>query len=317
MKIIYLNQDHNISTTPCVATLGFFDGVHLGHRFLIEQVIAEARLMGLASMVITFDRHPREVLHRDYQPELLTTLDSKLKLLERTGVDYVVVLHFDEATAMLPAKEFMSHVLRNRLNVEKLVIGYDNKFGHNPTDVFDDYVEYGRELGMEVAHNSAFKLNGIEISSSVVRTFLKEGEVELARRCLSYPYTITGKVVDGYKEGRKMGYPTANLDMQNSGQLVPANGVYAVQVRIGESELCLPGMTDIGVRPTFGGKKRTLETYIFNFNEDIYGKQISLSFIKRIREERKFDNVTLLVEQLKEDERMIEELFNNKKDRDE
>lgn len=298
---------------PCVATLGFFDGVHLGHRFLIGQVINEARMMGLPSMVITFDRHPREVLHQDYQPELLTTLDSKLTLLEHTGVDRVVVLRFDETMAQLSAGDFMNRVLRDQLNVEKLVIGYDNRFGHNRSDGFDDYVRYGREIGMDVVHSSAFKLNGIEVSSSVVRTFLKEGEIELANRCLGYPYTIVGKVVDGYKVGRTMGYPTANLDTSGSGQLIPADGVYAAKVRIRGEESSLPGMTDIGTRPTFGERKRTLETYIFNFNENIYGKKISLSFIKHIREERKFDNVTLLVEQLKEDERIIEELFNNEK----
>lgn len=312
MNTAFLDQDHISNIGPCVATLGFFDGVHLGHRFLIEQVINEARVMGLPSIVITFDRHPREVLHQDYQPELLTTLDSKITLLEHTGVNRVVVLRFDETMAQLSAKDFMTRVLRDQLNVVKLVIGYDNRFGHNQSEGFDDYVQYGREMGMDVMHSSAFKLNGIEISSSVVRSFLKEGEIELANRCLGYPYTITGKVVDGYKIGRKMGYPTANLDTQSSGQLVPADGVYATKVCIGDTENGLPGMTDIGTRPTFGGQKRTLETYIFNFNENIYGRRISLSFIKHIRKERKFDNVTLLVEQLKKDESIIEELFNNK-----
>lgn len=312
MNTAFLDQDHISNIGPCVATLGFFDGVHLGHRFLIEQVINEARVTGLPSIVITFDRHPREVLHQDYQPELLTTLDSKLTLLEHTGVNRVVVLRFDETMAQLSAKDFMTRVLRDQLNVVKLVIGYDNRFGHNQSEGFDDYVQYGREMGMDVMHSSAFKLNGIEISSSVVRSFLKEGEIELANRCLGYPYTITGKVVDGYKIGRKMGYPTANLDTQSSGQLVPADGVYATKVCIGDTENGLPGMTDIGTRPTFGGQKRTLETYIFNFNENIYGRRISLSFIKHIRKERKFDNVTLLVEQLKKDESIIEDLFNNK-----
>lgn len=312
MNTAFLDQDHISNIGPCVATLGFFDGVHLGHRFLIEQVINEARVMGLPSIVITFDRHPREVLHQDYQPELLTTLDSKLTLLEHTGVNRVVVLRFNETMAQLSAKDFMTRVLRDQLNVVKLVIGYDNRFGHNQSEGFDDYVQYGREMGMDVVHSSAFKLNGIEISSSVVRSFLKEGEIELANRCLGYPYTITGKVVDGYKIGRKMGYPTANLDTQSSGQLVPADGVYATKVCIGDTENGLPGMTDIGTRPTFGGQKRTLETYIFNFNENIYGRRISLSFIKHIRKERKFDNVTLLVEQLKKDESIIEDLFNNK-----
>jgi riboflavin kinase/FMN adenylyltransferase len=311
MDVVYLNQNDIGNINPSVATIGFFDGVHLGHRFLIEHVMKEARSIGLSSIVITFDRHPREVLHQDYQPELLTTMPSKLQLLESTGVDQVVVLHFDEAMAQLSAKEFMSRVLRNQLNVRKLIIGYDNRFGHNRAETFDDYVRYGKELGMAVAQHSAFEINGIELSSSVVRAFLKDGEVELANRCLGYPYTIVGRVVDGFKEGRRMGYPTANLDISGSGQLVPANGVYAVRVGIGDSKETLPAMTGIGVRPTFGGTERTLETFIFDFHEDIYGQQLRLSFIKRIREERKFDNVTQLVNQLKEDERVIEKIFNS------
>ncbi len=310
MGVIYLNHDDIGNISPCVATIGFFDGVHLGHRFLIGQVIKEARSMGVLSMVITFDRHPREVLHQDYQPELLTTLPSKLQLLENTGVDQVVVLHFDEAMAQLSAKQFMNQMLRNRLQVKRLIMGYDNRFGHNRAEVFDDYVRYGRELGIAVTHHSAFEMNGIELSSSVVRAFLKEGEVELANRCLGYPYTIEGRVVDGFKEGRRMGYPTANLDMSGSGQLVPANGVYAVRVGIGDCRKTLPAMTCIGVRPTFGGTERTLETFIVNFHDDLYGQQLRLSFVKYIREERKFDNITQLVNQLKEDERVIERIFN-------
>lgn len=310
MKIIELGREGIGNTEPCVATIGFFDGVHLGHRFLIDQVIDEARQQGLASMVVTFDSHPREVLHRDYQPELLTSLPSKLQRLEATGVDQVAVVHFDVSTAQLSARAFMRRVLHERLHVKRLIIGYDNRFGHNRAENLDDYVRYGLEFGMEVAQHSAFVMNGIELSSSVVRAFLKDGEVVLANRCLGYPYTITGKVVDGFKRGREMGYPTANLRLSDSRLLVPADGVYAVKVSIGDSEEWLPAMTGIGFRPTFGGTERTLETHIFNFHEDIYGKALRVAFVKRIREDRKFENVTQLVNQLKEDERIIERLFN-------
>ena len=310
MTVIDFNQDHIANINPCVATIGFFDGVHLGHRFLIEHVRDEARLMGLSSMVITFDHHPREVLNQDYQPELLTTLDAKLQLLENTGVDHVVVLHFDEKMSQLSAREFMNHVLHDRLHVRKLIIGYDNRFGHNRAETFEDYVRYGEELGIAVAHHSALKMDGVELSSSVVRAFLKGGEIELANRCLGYPYSIVGKVVHGFKKGRGIGYPTANLDLSDSHQLVPSDGVYAVRVQIGASGQSLPAMTGIGLRPTFGGTERTLETHIFNFHEDIYGQQLRLTFVKRIRAEQRFDHVTQLVNQLKEDEKMIEKLFN-------
>lgn len=311
MQTVYLNQAIAEHLQPCVATLGFFDGVHLGHKFLIRQVIGEAHVLGLPSMVITFDRHPRQVLHKDYQPELLTTLDAKLKLLEQTGVDVVVVLHFDETMASLSARDFMADILRNQLNVEKFVIGYDNRFGHNRSESFDDYVCYGHETGIEVVRSEAFVLDDIQVSSSVIRAFIKEGEITLANRCLGYPYTVVGRVVDGFKQGRKMGYPTANLNTADSGQLLPANGIYATQVRLGDESRLRPAMTNIGTRPTFGDNAPTLESHIFNFRQDIYGQTLHLSFVARIREERKYDNVTLLVEQIKEDEKNIEEFFKN------
>lgn len=308
MKTIYLN-DNTAPLEPSVATIGFFDGVHRGHQFLISHVRQEAAQSGLQSLVVTFDRHPRQVLRKDYQPELLSTLDSKLLLLSKTGVDATALLHFDEAMASLSARDFMALILRDRLNVRKLIIGYDNRFGHNRSEGFDDYVRYGRELGIEVIHNQAFTLNGVNVSSSVVRAFVKEGEIELANQCLGYPYTIAGKVVDGHKEGRRIGFPTANLDTSDFGQLIPGGGVYAVKVRLERSLAYKPAMMNIGTRPTFGGDERTLETYIFNFNEDIYGRMLMVSFVHRIREERKFDNVTQLVEQLKEDEKMVGQQF--------
>lgn len=308
MKTIFLN-DNTEPLEPSVATIGFFDGVHLGHQYLISHVRQEAARSGLRSLVITFDRHPRQVLRQDYQPEMLSTLHTKLLLLSKTGIDTTALLHFDKDLASLSAYNFMAEVLRDRLNVRKLVIGYDNRFGHNRTEGFDDYVRYGSELGIEVIHNPAFILNDVNISSSVVRAFVKEGEIEHANRCLGYPYTIAGKVIDGYKEGRRIGFPTANLDPATIGQLIPAGGVYAVKVRLEHSMAFKPAMMNIGRRPTFGGHRLSLETYIFNFDENIYGRTLLVSFMHRIREERKFNNVTQLIEQLKEDEKTVGQLF--------
>ncbi|WP_018463731.1 bifunctional riboflavin kinase/FAD synthetase [Segatella paludivivens] len=308
MKIIKLNRE-TANLAPCVATIGFFDGVHKGHRFLINHVIQEAADSELQSDVITFDRHPREVLQSDYIPQILSGFDRKMSLLADTGVDNGVVVHFDKEMASLSSYEFMRDVLRDKLNVKKLVIGYDNRFGHNCDEGFDDYVRYGKELGIEVIHNQAFVLNGVNVSSSVIRSLLKDGEVEMAEMCLGYYYTIVGKVVHGYKQGRKMGFPTANLDMTDSHQLVPSPGVYAVKVHIDGEDECRNGMMNIGKRPTFGGDNITLETNIFDFAADIYDKIMSVSFIHRIREERKFNNAIELAGQLKDDRRLVEEQF--------
>lgn len=313
MKTIYYNNE--VSLQPCVATIGFFDGVHRGHQYLIRHLVETAHQEGLESTIITFDQHPRKVLQSDYQPEMLSTLDSKLLLLSKTKVDNAVVLHFDKEMAALSAKDFMQQVLCDKLHVKKLFIGYDHRFGHNREETFEDYVRYGKELGIEVVQNQAFSLNGIHISSSVIRSFLKEGEVALANQALGYPYTIIGKVVSGYHEGRKLGFPTANLDISHFGQLVPSPGVYAVKVRMENSVVWMRGMMNIGTRPTFDGKRITLETNIFNFDGDIYDQLLLVSFVKRIRGERKFDSPEELREQLKEDEQNIMDMFDEEMDK--
>ena len=324
MKTVYYNMNDRLKAAAapdgmqlqaCVATIGFFDGVHRGHQFLIRHLVETARQDGLASTVITFDEHPRKVLQSDYQPEMLSTLDSKLLLLSKTEVDNAVVLHFDRQMAALSAREFMQQVLHDHLNVKKLFIGYDHRFGHNRADTFDDYVRYGKEMGIEVIKNEAFQIDGVNISSSVIRSFLKEGEIEMANQCLGYPYTIIGKVVNGYHEGRKLGFPTANLDMSHFGQLIPAPGVYAVNARMENTVVWKHGMMNIGTRPTFNGKGITLETHIFNFDGDIYDQLLLVSFVKRIRGEQKFDGPEELALQLKEDEETVLSLFDKEAER--
>ncbi len=308
MNILYHNQLSAFQLPPCVATLGFFDGVHLGHQSLISHVVSEARRLSMPSVVVTFDQHPRQVLATGYQPEMLTTLDGKLRLLQGTGVDTVVVLRFDKHLAALTAREFMARLLRDRINVRRLIIGYDNKFGRNRAEGFADYVVYGQELGMEVIHGHAFQLKGVNVSSSVVRAFLREGEVRMASQCLGRCYSLPGRVVDGHKEGRKLGFPTANMAVSDASLLIPANGAYAVRVRLADGRE-LTGMTNVGNRPTFDDDNRSIETYIFCFHEDIYGQQMELEFVERIREERRFDSITQLANQLKEDKRQVENIF--------
>lgn len=316
MNKIYLDEK-TTPGKPLVATIGFFDGVHRGHQFLIKQVCDEAKASGMESAVITFDEHPRKVLHQDYQPRLLSTLEEKLILLSRTGIDNAVVLHFDREMAGLSAHDFMEKVLRDRLNVKKLIIGYDNRFGHNRAEGFDDYVRMGHEMGIEVIQSQAFSLDGVNVSSSYIRKLIEKGELELANKCLGYPYAIYGKVVSGYQEGRKLGFPTANLDLSGSGQLVPANGVYGVKVRLQDSMQYRRGMMNIGTRPTFNGKNLSIEAYIFDFSDDIYGQTLVAAFIHRIRDEHKFDSAEELAEQMRNDAKIIKEQFDKESEYEE
>lgn len=396
-----LSQADGAETTHCscagvVATIGFFDGVHRGHRHLINKVMEMAHAHAQQSMVITFDRHPREVLQSDYQPQMLTTLNTKLRLLHETGVDRVEVLHFTRQLAALSARQFMAQVLKERLGVTTLVIGYDHRFGHNRAEGFDDYVRYGKELGIEVVQSSeltvhidrycppasvsseapfasssknskapsseeskapssevpnassevaspveesSFKARsfagkwGMHVSSSAIRRLLKEGDVGTADLFLDRPHTITGCVTHGFAEGRKMGFPTANLDTTGYPLLIPANGVYGVWVKIGYADAVmgkceatalagltpempiptiddldgwLPAMLNIGTRPTFDGSTTTIEANIFNFNDDIYGQPMTIAFFFRLRNEQRFDSVEALEEQLHKDRKEIE-----------
>lgn len=311
MRIIYLNRECPGDLAESVATIGFFDGVHRGHQFLVNHVVDTAHRENRQAMVITFDCHPREVLRADFQPRLLTTLAERLRLLEHTGVDTVAVLHFDEAMAGLSAQAFMCDVLLGQLRVMKLFIGYDHRFGHNRAEGFADYVRYGREMGMEVVQSPAFELEGINVSSTVCRRYVAEGEMEKAAHSLGYPYMLEGTVTHGYRKGRELGFPTANLVLSDSRRLVPALGVYAVKVRIGQEAAWRMGMMNIGTRPTFGGNELSLEVHVLNFSDNLYGQMLQVAFLSRVREERRFDSADALARQLEKDKQMIIKLENN------
>lgn len=312
MEIIQLS-DNTILTEPCVATIGFFDGVHLGHRYLIRQVTDAAFMQRRKSAVITFDRHPREVVRTDYHPQLLSTFREKMTLLSTTGVDYCIVLPFDERMAGLSAHDFMKRVLHDRLQVKTLITGYDNRFGHNREEGFEDYVAFGREMGMEVVQARPFTLNGIHVSSSVVRSFLLEGEIAMANRCLDYEYSITGKVVSGEHIGRTLGFPTANIEPEYAHKLIPAHGVYAVTAHIGYTGEAHPAMMNIGHRPTFNGVKDTMEAHLLHFTGNLYGEQMTVAFVARLRDERMFNNGVELAHQLRLDAQAAEKILNEEK----
>ena len=299
-----------MTKNPQVATIGFFDGVHRGHRYLIDQMITVATEAGMESMVITFDRHPRQVLHSDYLPQMLSTLEEKKALLENTPADHIEILTFDEQLAALSAHDFMKQVLRERLNVRKLVIGYDNRFGHNRSEGFEDYVRYGQELGIEVIQAMPLSEPDKEaISSSYIRACLLVGNVWGANEALGYAYSLTGRVTDGFHEGRKIGFPTANLNTDGIGKLVPASGVYAVHVQLENEQHLRPAMMNIGTRPTYDGQLQTLEVHIFDFDSDIYGQQLRVVFDRRIRNEMKFSSPQELAKQLEKDKEEIRRIY--------
>lgn len=289
---------------PSVATIGFFDGVHRGHRYVLERMKDDAREQGLQTMVITFARHPRQVLKQEYIPELLSPNPRKRELLEQVGIDTLVMLDFTPEMSRMTACEFMDRVLSRKLKVKRLLIGYDNRFGRDREAGFEDYMKYGKALGISVVNNDAFTMPGTKISSSAVRLLIKEGNIEMANDCLGYEYAMKGTVVHGDGRGRTLGFPTANMDV-NAEQLLPARGVYAVRVWIEGYEEEFAGMMNIGQRPTFNLRGVTLEVNVLDFDADIYDRKMRVAFTKRIREERKFNGAGQLIEQLNKDKEEV------------
>ena len=268
----------------------------------------------MPSTVVTFERHPRQVLQPQWHPQLLSTPEEKVALLAQTSIDQLVILRFDAAMAALSAYDFMNDILRQKIGVSTLVTGYDNHFGHrtaNSDEGFDDYVNYGKELGISVIKGSPFITDRhVRVSSSRIRNFLLEGDVCEAANCLGRPYEIGGTIVSGQHIGTALGFPTANLQPSDNSKLIPAPGAYAVQVRLEDSPEWFGGMMNIGCRPTFGGDHLTLETHIFNFSDNVYDRHLIIRFINRLRAERQFDNREALIEQLAADARQAEEILN-------
>ena len=281
-----------------VATIGFFDGVHRGHRFLLEQVCDVAHSRSMSSMAITFDRHPRQVLSSDYQPLLLTSLEEKVSLLGSCGVDRIEVVHFTLAMSRMPALEFMRKVLKESLGVSVLLMGYDHQFGHGGGS-FHEYREWGEEVGIEVL--LATKLPGMSVSSSRIRKMIALGDIEGANHLLGHPFVVEGEVVSGHRVGREIGFPTANVSA-SPGTILPHKGVYAVEAELPDGSMA-GGMLCIGNRPTLqNGSDISVEAHLFDFDGDLYGKRIRLMPVARLRDERRFSSLGELQRQLKEDE---------------
>lgn len=283
-----------------VATIGFFDGVHCGHRFLISQVLKQAREEGLQSMAITMDCHPKTIVKTDYVPCLLTTTEERVSLLKKCGIDHVELLSFDHKMARMDALTFMREILRDTLNVSTLVMGYDHRFGHGGGE-HEDYIRWGEECGIRVIIAKKFEQH--YASSSEIRRLLTEGKVKDAAKLLNHPYVLTGIVESGHQVGRTLGFPTANLNIAEN-KLIPATGVYAVMTEQGA------GIMNIGRRPTLNnGTNLSIEVHIMNYEGNLYGKELHLSFIERIREERKFASLDELRAQIQRDINQASAMF--------
>ena len=294
-----IRDTHPQALTPSVATIGFFDGVHLGHRHLINQVKMAASLNGWCSSIITFPVHPRQVIQSDYQPSLLSSPEEKIELLASTGIDNCILLPFTQELSQLTAWEFMQ-LLYNQYKVRMLVIGYDHRFGHNRAETFEDYCRYGRELGIHIMQATAYTQEQDKVSSSVIRRALLSGEISTATKYLGYPYFMQGTIVSGYQVGRKIGFPTANLQVDFPNKLIPAIGVYAVRVSVNRQSY--RGMLNIGHRPTLNnGTDLSIEVHILDFEGDIYHQPMRIEFVDFLRPEAKFNSVDELTLQIQKD----------------
>lgn len=295
-----------------VATIGSFDGVHRGHQCLLKQVRHIADKRGLDAIAITFGVSPKMVLGMADVPHLNTT-DERTTLLYQSRMDEVAVLDFTPQMATMSAREFMQQVLKEQLHVAVLVIGYDHRFGRGRSEGFDDYVRYGEGIGIEVVKGEACIDNDGPISSTRIRHLLDDGKVAEAAQLLGYQYALRGEVVSGYQEGRKMGFPTANICPLCCDKLIPADGVYAVWVHINEDDnqsLVYKGMLNIGYRPTLNnGQERSIEVHILDYEGMLYGKAITVEFAYRLREERTFASPEELIQQLQKDQEKVRQLL--------
>jgi riboflavin kinase / FMN adenylyltransferase len=300
------------SLTPlpyAVVTSGTFDGVHLGHQKILQRLneVARSHPDG-QSVVMTYWPHPRTVVSNDSQNlRLLSTLEEKIDLLEQAGVDHLVVIPFTRSFSQLTSEEFIQQILINALGTRKLVIGYDHRFGRDREGGFDYIQAHQAEYGFEVEEIPRQDLEAVAISSSKIRTALSEGNIAAATRFLGRDYSLTGTVVKGRQLGRTIGFPTANLQVDDAVKLIPANGVYAVAVEQGGQTY--GGMLNIGFRPTVAGDHQTIETYIFDFDKDIYGEHMTLRFRAFLRPEQKFNGLPALMEQLQQDEKRAREVL--------
>lgn len=282
-----------------VVTIGTFDGVHIGHKKILERIIFNAKELNCESVVLTFFPHPRMVLQDNSVVQLLNTVDEKTILLEKTGIDNLIIHPFNQEFSRLTAEEFVKEILVNQLNIRKIIIGYDHRFGRNRTADINDLIVFGKEYGFEVEQISAQEINDNAVSSTKIRNAILEGNITLANNYLGYNYFFSGIVVKGKQLGRTIGFPTANIKINEDYKLIPKNGVYIVKSNYDKKTIF--GLMNIGTRPTVDGTNQTIEVFFLDFDKTIYDETLTIEIIEFIREEQKFDSLNDLKNQINED----------------
>ena len=295
---------HGIENFPSdeasIVTIGTFDGVHLGHQQILKQLIDTSQKSKLKSVLLTFFPHPKVVLQPDISMHLIQTIQEREKALENTGLDYLVIHPFSIEFSRLSADDYVKQMLVEQLNVRKVVVGYDHRFGRNRTASLEDMYHYADIYDFEVIEIDAKKINSTAVSSTKIRKAIDDGNIELANNYLGHPFTIEGTVVHGDKRGRELSYPTANIDLQNQHKIVPKQGVYLVKSKF--NDRVVYGMMNIGTKPTFDKTMPSIEVHFMDWNGDLYGQEIQLELLKWVREERKFKTVKELQTQIQMDE---------------
>lgn len=308
MKIFQKTSSFS-SEEKTFVTIGTFDGVHFGHQKIIEKLVSEAKKEQKKSVLLTFFPHPRMVLQKDASIELINTINERANLLEKTGLDYLIIHPFSRAFSRTTALEFVRDILVNQLNISKLIIGYDHHFGKNREGNITQLTEYSHLYDFKVEEIPAQDIDDVSVSSTKIRRALHEGNLKTANHYLGYNFMLNGNVVNGKKLGGKIGYPTANIDIKEDYKLIPKTGVYVVKSTIDKVEVF--GMMNIGNRPTVNGNHQTIEVHFFDFNKDLYHQNLTIELLYFLRDEQKFESLDLLIHQLKKDELIARDYIKN------
>ena len=308
MEIIHSLSNYNYSENTIV-TIGTFDGVHIGHQKIIEQVVTTAKKLNKKSVLLTFFPHPRMVLQQNASIELINTIDERAELLSKTGLDYLIIHPFSIAFSRLTALDFVRKILVNQLNTSKLIIGYDHHFGKNREGNLEQLTEYSHLYNFEVEEIPAQDINDVSVSSTKIRKALSAKNIKTANKYLGYNFMLNGTVVNGKQLGGKIGFPTANINVKEDYKLIPKTGVYVVKSKI--KNALVFGMMNIGFRPTLEGKHQTIEVHFFDFNDDLYNQTLTIEVLYFLRDEEKFESVEKLISQLKEDKKIAQNYIQN------